>query len=377
MAVFFENAKTAWLRDLQLSVDKLTRRIYGLQPRFMVCFSQSDKSSENLKRQVQIMILADKIIEERKKNGWSQEELAEKLDVSRQSVSKWEGAQSTPDLQKILKMSELFGVSTDYLLKDDMENAEYVEASEEEGSVRRLSMEEANAFLALNKKLAPRTALATALATLSPVCLIFMAGLTEYDPNMENVAVSLGMIWLFAFIAAAVSIFIMNGMKMSKYEYLEKDIIETAYGVSGMVKDKKEKYAEKHIRNIIAGVVLCIIGVIAIFQIPLLGETDFIGASMVCIMFLFEAAGAFFLVKTSCIQSGFDKLLQEDDYTPEKKKDKVSGVISTVYWLLATAVFLVWSFITNSWEITWIVWAVAGVLYPAVLGIAKLIKNKK
>ncbi|MBQ8613255.1 MAG: helix-turn-helix transcriptional regulator [Ruminiclostridium sp.] len=323
------------------------------------------------------MILADKIIEERKKNGWSQEELAEKLDVSRQSVSKWEGAQSTPDLQKILKMSELFGVSTDYLLKDDMENAEYVETSEEEGSVRKISMEEANAFLELNKKLATGTALATALAVLCPVCLIFMAGMTEYDPNMENVAVSLGMIWLFAFIAAAVSIFIMNGMKISKYEYLEKEMIETAYGVSGMVKDKKEKYAEKHIRNIIAGVVLCIIGVIAIFQIPLLGDTDFIGASMVCIMFLFEAAGAFFLVKTSCIQSGFDKLLQEDDYTPEKKKDKVSGVISTVYWLLATAVFLVWSFITNSWEITWIVWAVAGVLYPAVLGIAKLIKSKK
>ncbi len=323
------------------------------------------------------MILADKIIEERKKNGWSQEELAEKLDVSRQSVSKWEGAQSTPDLQKILKMSELFGVSTDYLLKDDMENAEYVESSAEEGSVRKISMEEANAFLTLNKKLATGTALATVLAVLCPVCLIFMAGMTKYDPNMEKVAVSLGMIWLFAFIAASVSIFIMNGMKMSKYEYLEKDIVETAYGVSGMVKDKKEKYAEKHIKNIIAGVVLCIIGVIAIFQIPLLGETDFIGASMVCIMFFFEAAGAFFLVKTSCVQSGFDKLLQEDDYTPEKKRDKVSGVIGTVYWLLATAVFLVWSFITNDWEITWIVWAVAGVLFPAVLGIAKLIKGKK
>ncbi len=67
------------------------------------------------------MILADKIINERKKNGWSQEELAEKLGVSRQSVSKWEGAQAIPDLQKILKLSELFGVSTDFLLKDDIE----------------------------------------------------------------------------------------------------------------------------------------------------------------------------------------------------------------------------------------------------------------
>ena len=49
------------------------------------------------------MILADKITELRKKRGWSQEELAEKVDVTRQSVSKWESAQSTPDLDKILK----------------------------------------------------------------------------------------------------------------------------------------------------------------------------------------------------------------------------------------------------------------------------------
>ena len=67
------------------------------------------------------MILADKIIELRKKNGWSQEDLAEKLEVSRQSISKWESAQSIPDMNKILKLSEVFSVSTDYLLKDEIE----------------------------------------------------------------------------------------------------------------------------------------------------------------------------------------------------------------------------------------------------------------
>lgn len=70
------------------------------------------------------MILADKIITLRKKNGWSQEELADQLEVSRQSVSKWEGAQSIPDMNKILKLSKVFGVSTDYLLKDEIVIAE-------------------------------------------------------------------------------------------------------------------------------------------------------------------------------------------------------------------------------------------------------------
>ena len=71
------------------------------------------------------MILADKIIRERKRLGLSQEELAEKMNVSRQAVSKWEGNQSIPEIEKILQLSSLFGVTTDYLLKDEIESPQY------------------------------------------------------------------------------------------------------------------------------------------------------------------------------------------------------------------------------------------------------------
>ena len=91
------------------------------------------------------MILADKIIALRKKSGWSQEQLAEQLDISRQSVSKWESGMSIPDLDKIIKMSNIFGVSTDYLLKDELEEilpAEETKAAEKE-SVCSISIEAA------------------------------------------------------------------------------------------------------------------------------------------------------------------------------------------------------------------------------------------
>ena len=68
------------------------------------------------------MTFSDKLIALRKKAGWSQEELAERLNVSRQSVSKWEGAQSMPDIDKIVQLSSLFGVTTDYLLKDGQDD---------------------------------------------------------------------------------------------------------------------------------------------------------------------------------------------------------------------------------------------------------------
>ena len=97
------------------------------------------------------MIFADKLIDLSKKNGWSQEELAEQLDVSRQSISKWESAQSTPDMNRILKMSDIFGVSTDYLLKDEMVMLPEEccsEQKEETGSdIRQVTMEEAGSFL--------------------------------------------------------------------------------------------------------------------------------------------------------------------------------------------------------------------------------------
>ncbi|MCR5286864.1 MAG: helix-turn-helix domain-containing protein [Saccharofermentans sp.] len=63
------------------------------------------------------MTIADRIQSLRKQKGMSQEELADSVGVSRQSVSKWESEQATPDLDKVVIMSELFDVTTDYLLK--------------------------------------------------------------------------------------------------------------------------------------------------------------------------------------------------------------------------------------------------------------------
>ena len=95
------------------------------------------------------MILADKIIRLRKKNGWSQEELAEKMQVSRQAVSKWEGAQTIPDLKKILMLGNLFCVTTDYLLKDEIEDEEFTD--ENNTPVKRITPAQANDFLKWRK----------------------------------------------------------------------------------------------------------------------------------------------------------------------------------------------------------------------------------
>ena len=229
------------------------------------------------------MIFADKLIEERKRNGWSQEELADKLEVSRQSVSKWESAQSIPDINRILQLADLFGVSTDYLLKDTQtrpgENGEIVESVEDLLDVRRVSMEEANQYLSFQEKFASLVAMAVSLCVLSPVVLIILAGFSEDGVFgvSENLAAGVGVITLLLMVAVAVYIFIRYGMAEQKYDYLEKSAIDTEYGVAGMVREKNNAYQEVYSKGIAIGVIMCVLSVIPLLISAFISSTNISG----------------------------------------------------------------------------------------------------
>ena len=196
------------------------------------------------------MIFADKLIDLRKKNGMSQEELAEKMNVSRQSVSKWEGAQSMSDLNKIVNISKIFGVTTDYLLNDEIdtpENQTIETADTSAGDVkplRKVSMEEAPEFLRLNEKNARRTAFGVFLCIIAfiPLFILGVAGEEGKLPMSEDAAAAVGVIILLVIGAVAVVFFMLSEHEMKPFEYLDEEDIDTEYGVSGMVKEKKKSY---------------------------------------------------------------------------------------------------------------------------------------
>ena len=320
------------------------------------------------------MILADKIIDLRKKAGWSQEELAEKLGVSRQSVSKWEGAQSIPDMNKILQLSELFGVSTDYLLKDSMEAAETVPSQDIDAEdATFVSMEEANAFLSYKAESAPRIALGVLLCILSPIALILLGGAQESGrlAITEMQAAMIGLIVLLLMVAGAVLLFVLTGMKGSKFEYLEKNALDTAYGVSGMVRERMQREESDHTRSIAVGVVLCVLAAIPLFVLLLWrGEDEFYGVLGVSAILTLAGIGVHILVKASIPWEGYRMLLEEGDYTRDRKR--TNRQYAGIYWCIVTAAYLAVSFLTNRWDMTWIIWPVAAVLYGAVVEIFKL-----
>ena len=322
------------------------------------------------------MIFADKLIELRKKAGMSQEELAEKLGVSRQSVSKWEGAQSTPDLNRILEISKIFDVSTDYLLKDEIEAGKEISeksiSDETEPPLRRVSMEEANNFINANGKRAVLTAIGVALCIL---CVTPMILLEEFLGSGID---AVGIVIMFMMIAGAVGLFIFSGSLISPYKYLENEAIDTEYGVSGMAKEKKEKHRPSHIRDIVIGVMLFILCVIPIIVIETVTDSDSAEVIGIASMFVMVAAGVYLIVRSSIINGGYLKLLEEDDYSREKKLNKsISGSVAmAVYWPIVTAVFIGYSFLTNNWDKSWIIWPVAGLLAVPVVMIEKMLKKK-
>lgn len=325
------------------------------------------------------MIIADKITENRKKNGWSQEELAERLGVSRQSVSKWESAQAVPDIKKILQLSELFGVSTDYLMKDEIEAPAGAEAAPVDDGlgeeVRRVSMEEASAFLRFNERAAIRVSTGVMLCILSPIPLILLEGLSQMGhlPLEHGPAGAAGVAILLVMIAVAVGMFLMEGMRGKPYDYLERCGIETEYGVRGMAKERRDAYAETHTRRIVVGVMLCILSAVPILILGMThytNNTDLLPLLGLVFLLLLCAAGVRLIVLTCCLQGGYDRILEEGDYTPLNKK---AGKYDGIYWAIVTAGYLCWSFVTQRWEFTWIVWPVAGVIFAAYREIMKAI----
>ena len=330
------------------------------------------------------MILADKIMTRRKKAGWSQEELAARLNVSRQSVSKWEGAQSIPDMDKVVQMSRLFGVTTDFLLKDELEIEEHTQSEPmDEPPLRRVTMEEASAYLALRRAAAPRMALATFLCIISPVALLMLAAMSEMSRFgiSENAASGIGLCGLLVLVAIGVALFLTCSARVRDFAFLEEDPFETEYGVSGMVKERMQDFANTYSRLNITGTVLCILSAVPLFVSMCIETADVVYVAAVCLLLIIAGIGCVAFTYGGTIHASMERLLEEGGYTRQQKSRRgVKGAISTIYWLLVTAIFMWYTFGPSGngqARYSWFIWAIAGVLYAAVMLVVNLIQRSR
>ena len=330
------------------------------------------------------MILADKIIKQRKQKGWSQEEFAEMMGVSRQAVSKWESAQSIPEISKILLMSSLFGVTTDYLLKDGIEDFDYPlkesiensECADSEAACRRLTLEDANQYISNSKKRSLIIAVATCLCVVSPIVLIVLGGLSSILDSFisEGAACAIGIGVLFVFVAIAVAMFIYSDFLGADFKYLENEYFECEEGVGKMATDKLQKIRPRYMFSNIIASVMCVISPLPLIFCAFSGN-DALSVCMVGVLLLMIAIASFIFVYAGNVWEAYQRILKNPKCSVPKNDNKkirnIENIVTDIYWTFVLAVYLIWSFSCSAWAISWIVWVIAAPLsglIPIIFG---------
>ncbi|MBF0893013.1 MAG: helix-turn-helix transcriptional regulator [Atopobium sp.] len=380
------------------------------------------------------MLLSEKIMSLRKRNGWSQEELAQQLGVSRQSVSKWESMASMPDIQKIMAMSELFGVSTDYLLKDELEElpatAIAVDYAASSGQVDSsdpaaastvgsttdstdggtagessttdavstsktatpklsVSLDTATEYLDAIARTSRPTAGAITLFILGPALLVSLATYSEdalyFDPmriSPDAMGIA-GVCIMMLFIAAGVGLLILQDMKLAKFKQFKEASLELQYGVEAAVRRRAESTESLRYMQQAAGVCLTILS-----AIPFL-IASYYGTGLTFALGFFVAAilvslGVYLLVYSGILRDGYRVLLQEGDFSHDEKSNKRDSrsaalkykPIARAYFGAITLLYVGYSFITKDWKSSWIIWPVSALLYHIIISILNALKKR-
>lgn len=328
------------------------------------------------------MAFPEKIVSLRRRRGWSQEELASRLGVSRQSVSKWESGTSVPELERIIELSRVFEVTTDELLLDSVPEVwepvieNQTEEQTLESGVRSVTLEEAQDYLAVTKKASKSIGLGASLCILSPVLLLLLTGLSQraHPIVTEGLATGLGVAVLLLMVALSLPLFIPAGIALSKYEYLEKELFLPGPGLEATVTEEKEGWMPRLIRGITLGVVLCILGVAQLILVTCLWEDAFLALMAVNGLLVLVSLAVYLFIGVGLPVDACDKLLQTGDYTREKKT--IDQQWGGVYWCFMLALYLGVSFLTNNWKETWVIWPLAGVLFVPFCGIMRMREKK-
>lgn len=324
------------------------------------------------------MILADKIIRLRKQLGWSQEELAEKMNVSRQAVSKWESTNSIPDLNRIIMLAEIFDVSTDLLLKDDIEAFDSPSEGIESGIIQ-ISLEQALKYVENKMVVSGLVTSGVVLCVCSVVPLFFFLAMAETNRlNLtSDVAAAIGVVGILVMVSIGISFFIRINQYSSEVDPIENEVFELAYGVHSVFSDKLQKFIPTYNLRLSVGIFMFIISFV-----PLMFVSIFSGGSdsilmMLIVLILTIATGIYIVASVSAKFDAYNNILKDSSLeTKKSRRTKRAEKLAAFYWPLLAAIYLGWSLWTMDWGVTWIVWPVGAVLFAALVGLMELLDKE-
>lgn len=320
------------------------------------------------------MILAAKITHLRKQANWSQEELAEKMNVSRQSVSKWESTNSIPDLTKIIMLADLFEVSTDYLLRDELEAPAAVDERIETSNVQ-VNLDHAGKYVQSKIEAAALTTKGVILCLCSVVPLFFLMAMEDTGrlDGYGDIATAGGIISILVMVSLGVSYFIRMNQYEADFDTIDNEKFELSYGVHSVFKNKLKEFRPSYNRRLSLGIFLFISSFAPLVLAAELNGSGELIKLMLISLILMIAAGLYLVIPASAEYEAYNKVLKESHVeTVKSRRAKRAEKLAAFYWPLLVAIFLGWSLWTMDWHITWIIWPVGAVLFGALLGLIDL-----
>ncbi|WP_206482889.1 helix-turn-helix transcriptional regulator [Thalassotalea sp. G2M2-11] len=324
------------------------------------------------------MILAEKIVKLRKQLGWSQEDLAEKMNVSRQSVSKWESTNSIPDLNRIIMLADIFEVSTDFLLKDENETFAHESKSESADTVQ-ITLEQAMEYFDSKMNISALITKGVILCICSVVPLFFLLAMAESSRlNLtNNVAVALGVLSLLIMIGIGISFFIKIDQYKNDTAAIDNNKFELAYGVHSVFTDKLKKYQTSYYRQLSMGIFIFIFSSVPLIFAAMFSASAEIIFMMLIALMLLIAIGIYLVAPASAKYEAYQNILNDSTTENEKsKRTKRAEKLAAFYWPLLTTIFLGWSLWTMQWGVTWIIWPIGAVLFVALVGLLELLNKE-
>lgn len=249
-----------------------------------------------------------------------------------------------------------------------------------------LSQSSVQDFLSARKRSSTLIAIGVMLCIFSPITLLILISLTRLDilTSSINFATGIGVIVLILLAAAAVALFIAGNHWLKVHENFEYEECNLSEELHKKILKESRDYENKHYIFKIIGIAFCILSAIPLMSGALFTDAlsnsrldDFMtGLSSITIFLV--GIGVFFLVKTNIVHDSFNIILQIDDYTTEKKAGKkVIEKYTSIYWMIIAFIYLTYSFLSNNWQQSWIIWPLAGIAYGILEAILSLKKKNQ
>lgn len=242
---------------------------------------------------------------------------------------------------------------------------------ESKSDIQVVSYEEAKNYIEESRATAPKTALGVLLCIISPITLLFLIGLGEMNivDVKEELLIAVGLVVLISLVATGVSYFIRFTSKLEKYDNLKLNPFEIDYSTEQMVRSIKEQDEQSYKSAVSISVVGYILSALPVIVTPLVFENGGLSVISVVITLIIVALSTYNIINKSGAYDTCNVLLQEGDYSVKKKSNKTLQMVTSAYWCVVVAIYLGYSFITNNWAMSWIIWPVAGVLFGAIKAI--------